>query len=48
MVGFFARMNESALFVRNLATNLSRTPLIAQLFLGAALRDDFQLPEYGA
>ncbi len=47
MTGFFAPKTSWGLFLRNVATNLSGKPLLAKLFLGAALRDDFRLPEYG-
>ena len=48
MTAFFAPKTSWGMLLRNLATNLSGNPLIAKLFLGAALRDDFQLPEYSA
>ncbi len=48
MIGFFAPQTSSGLLLRNLVTNLSGNPLLAKLFLGAALRDDFRLPEYSA
>lgn len=47
MTGLFAPKTSWGLFLRNLATNLSGNPLLAQLFLGAALLDDFRLPDYG-
>ncbi len=47
MIGFFAPNTSWGMFWRNVATNLSGKPLLAKLFLGAALRDDFRLPEYG-
>ena len=46
MIGFFAPKTSWGMLLRNLATNLSGNPLLAKLFLGAALRDDFRLPEY--
>ena len=46
MIGFFAPQTSWGMLLRNLATNLSGNPLLAKLFLGAALRDDFRLPEY--
>ncbi len=48
MTGFFAPKTSWATFLRNLATSLSAQPLLAKFFLGAALRDNFRLPEYGA
>jgi 2-polyprenyl-6-methoxyphenol hydroxylase-like FAD-dependent oxidoreductase len=47
MISFFAPTTSWSVLLRNLATNLCRNPLFARLLLGAALRDDFQLPEYG-
>jgi len=47
MTGFFAPKTSWGMFLRNVATSLSEKPLLAKLFLGAALRDDFRLPEYG-
>ena len=32
---------------RNVVTGLLRIPLVAEMFIGRDLRDDFQLPEYG-
>ena len=46
MIGFFAAKTELGLFVRNLATNLCRSPPLARLLLRGALRDDFRLPDY--
>ena len=48
MIGFFAPQTSWGMLVRNLVTNLAGNPLLAKLLLGAALRDDFRLPEYGA
>ena len=47
MTGFFAPKTSWSMFLRNLVTNLAGNPLLAKLLLGAALRDDFRLPEYG-
>ena len=47
MTGFFAPKTSWGIFLRNVATNLSGKPLLAKLFLGATLRDDFRLPDYG-
>ena len=46
MTGFFPPKSSWGLSVRNLATNLSSKPFLGQVFLGAALRDDFRLPEH--
>ena len=46
MIGFFAPKSVLGMSVRNLAARLSANPLLAQFILGAALRDDFRLPEY--
>jgi 2-polyprenyl-6-methoxyphenol hydroxylase-like FAD-dependent oxidoreductase len=46
MTGFFAPKTSWGMFLRNLATKLSGKPLLAKVFLGAALRDDFRLPDY--
>jgi 2-polyprenyl-6-methoxyphenol hydroxylase-like FAD-dependent oxidoreductase len=46
MTGFFAPKASWGMYLRNLATNLSGKPLLAKLFLGAAVRDDFRLPDY--
>ena len=46
MTGFFAPKTSFGMFVRNLITRFCANPLLAKFFLGAALRDDFRLPEY--
>ena len=48
MTGFFAPRTSWGMLLRNVATNLCAKPQLARLFLGAALRDDFRLPDYGA
>lgn len=47
LVGFFAPKTASGIFVRNLVTKLSSVSLFGRLFLGASLREDLELPDYG-
>jgi len=44
--GFFAPKNRIGLVLRDLATNLCNIPFLANLLVGRALRDDFDLPNY--
>lgn len=43
----FAPRTSTGIAFRNVATKLMRVPFIAELFIGRALRDDVELPNYG-
>ena len=43
----FAPKTSFGLAFRNVATKLMQVPSIAELFIGRALRDDIELPDYG-
>jgi 2-polyprenyl-6-methoxyphenol hydroxylase-like FAD-dependent oxidoreductase len=43
----FAPKTSCGMTFRNMATKLMRVPSIAELFIGRALRDDIELPDYG-
>ncbi len=47
MVGFFAPKTSFGLFLRDLATRATAIPVLGRVLLGDALRDEFELPEYG-
>src|SRR5581483_787242 len=44
----FAPATRAGLVFRNLATDLMRFPMFADLFLGRSLRDDIEMPSYWA
>jgi 2-polyprenyl-6-methoxyphenol hydroxylase-like FAD-dependent oxidoreductase len=46
--GFFAPKNRFGLFLRNLATKATSIPGLTKLLIGRSLKDDFDLPDYGA
>ena len=43
----FAPKTSFGITFRNVVTKLMRVPSIAELFIGRALRDDIELPDYG-
>lgn len=43
----FAPKSKLGIFFRDLATDLCAIPVVARLLIGSALKDDFELPQYG-